>query len=62
MYPFTNETGKMKVSQAMTLLNWIAVDWNIDKLRCIPVEQKLFCWGHGDKIASRILKNSARNN
>lgn len=61
MYPFTNETGKMKVSQAMQLLDWIAIDWDL-KMRCIPIEQKMFSFGKSFRISSRILKNSARNN
>lgn len=61
MYPFTNSTGKMKVSQAMRLLNFISVDWNL-KMRCVPLEQKMLCFGNSFKAASRILKNSARNN
>lgn len=61
MYPFTNGIGKMKVSQAMQLLNLIAVDWNL-KMRCVPLEQKMLCFGNSFRVASRILKNSARNN
>lgn len=62
MYPFINDIGKTKVSQAMTLLNWITADWDLPKFGCIPAQQKLFCWGHSDRTASRILKHSARNN
>lgn len=61
MYPFTNTTGQMKVSQAMKLLNFIAVDWNLN-MRCLPEEEKMVSFGKSYKIASRILKNSARNN
>lgn len=61
MYPFTNTTGKMKVSQAMSLMNFIAVDWNL-KMRCATPEQKMLCFGKDFRIVSRILKNSARNN
>lgn len=61
MYPFTNTTGQMKVSQAMKLLNLIAVDWDL-KMRCLPNEQKLISFGKSETIASRILKNSAKNN
>lgn len=61
MYPFTQSTGKMKVSEAMKLINLIAVDWNL-KMSCIPIEQKIVSFGNSFKIASRILKNSARNN
>lgn len=61
MYPFTNCTGKMKVSEAMRLINWIAVDWD-QKVRCIPEEQKMVGFGKSFIITSRILKTSARNN
>lgn len=61
MYPFTNSTGKMKVSQAMKLMNFIAVDWS-QKMRCAPIEQKMLCFGNSFRVVSRILKNSARNN
>lgn len=61
MYPYTNTTGQMKVSQAMTLMNFIAVDWN-QKMRCDPASQKMLCFGNSFKVVSRILKHSARNN
>lgn len=61
MYPFTNTTGKMKVSQAMPLMNFIAVDWD-QRLHCNTKEQKMLCFGKSFRIVSRILNNSARNN
>jgi len=61
MYPFTNTTGQMKVSQAMPLINLIAVDWD-QKVRCLTSDQKMLSFGHSFRIVSRILNNSARNN
>ena len=61
MYPFTNTTGQMKVSQAMTLLNYIAVDWG-QRLRCNTSAQTMLSFGNSFKVCSRILKNSAKNN
>lgn len=61
MYPFINTTGQMKVSQAMELLNHIAVNWNL-KLKCSPENKKMLSFGNSYIIASRILKHSARNN
>lgn len=62
MYPFTNPSGKMKVSQAMPLMNFISNEWNLN-LVCLPSEQKMFSWGHGSfRITNRILKHSERNN
>lgn len=61
MYPFTNTIGQMKVSQAMALMNFIAVDWN-QRLRCDQAAQKMLSFGNSFKVVTRILKNSARNN
>jgi len=61
MYPFTNETGNMKVSEAMPLLNLIAADWKL-KLRCNTETKTMFFIGDSFIVAKRILKNSARNN
>lgn len=61
MYPFTNTTGQMKVSQAMPLLNFIAVDWN-QPLRCNVEKKVMLSFGKSFRIVSNILKNSARNN
>ncbi len=63
MYPFTNPIGKMKVSQAMPLLNFISHEWQLS-LVCLPAEQKMLSWGNGiaERIATRILKHSQRNN
>lgn len=61
MYPFTNTIGQMKVSQAMRLLNFIAADWQL-KMGCIPEEEKMISFKRSDVTATRILKNSARNN
>ena len=61
MYPFTNTTGQMKVSEAMRLINFIAVDWN-QRLRCNTEKQTMLSFGNSFKVCSRILKHSARNN
>lgn len=62
MYPFTNPSGKMKVSQAMPLMNIISLDWNLG-LICFPSDQKMLSWGKCSfRITSRILKHSERNN
>jgi len=61
MYPFTNAIGKMKVSQAMTLMNFIAADWD-QRLHCNSNDQKMLCFGKSFRIVYRILNNSARNN
>lgn len=61
MYPFTNQIGKMKVSHAMRLLNFIAVDYNL-KMRCTPQQDAMLSFGRSFTIAGKILKTSARNN
>lgn len=61
IYPFTNTIGKMKVSQAMKLINFISIDWHLN-IRCIPAEQKMLSFGNSFTVANRIIKNSARNN
>lgn len=60
MYPFTNQVGTMKVSQAMPIMNFIAVDWN-QRLRCTP-DHKMLSFGKSFRIVNRILVQSARNN
>lgn len=61
MYPYTHSIGKMKVSQAMPIMNLIAVDWN-QPLRCHAADQKMLCFGKSFRIVSRILNHSAKNN
>ena len=61
MYPFFTCAGKMKVSSAMPLMNFIAADWSL-KMGCLTPEQKMVSFGRSSTIAKRILKNSARNN
>lgn len=61
MYPFTNDIGKMKVSDAMPLLGIIASDWNLNMKTSAP-NGRMICMGNSFKVATRILRNSARNN
>lgn len=61
MYPFFTTTGKMKVSEAMPLLNFIAADWS-QRLQCNTKEQTMLSFGKSFTVCSRILKHSTRNN
>lgn len=67
MYPYTNDVGKMKVSQALPLLAFIASDYKLD-LKLLPVNKHkptihMVVWrGNHMKVAERILRNSQRNN
>lgn len=65
MYPFTNEIGKMKVSDALPLLGFIANDYKLDLVIIPnhPDKMHQVVWRkNAMKICTRILKNSAKNN
>ena len=65
MYPFTDQIGKMKVSQALPLIAFIAKDWKLDLSMVPEYPGKIhsMVWrGHNLRTITRILKNSARNN
>lgn len=65
MYPFTDNIGKMKVSQAIPLLSFIAKDWNLNLTQVPDYPGKIhsMVWrGPNLRTATRILKNSVRNN
>lgn len=65
MYPFTNDLGKMKVSQALPLIGFIANDWKLDLALLPDHPGKIHdvVWrGSNMRTAIRILKNSVRNN
>lgn len=66
MYPFTNDIGKMKVSKALPLLEYISAEWNLN-LAVLPNNASsngsaFISKNNAFKIAYRILKNSSRNN
>lgn len=65
MYPFTNNIGNMKVSAALPLLGFIANDWKLDLALVPDYPGKIHdvVWrGINMRTATRILKNSERNN
>ena len=66
IYPFFNDIGKMKVSQALPLLELISADYNLE-LAVLPnlnmKKQPLVLWrNNAMKTAERILRNCQRNN
>lgn len=68
MHPFCNDIGKMKVSEAIPMLGFIANDYKLDFaiLPPRPDGEKnihLAVWrGNVMKIAERIMRNSQRKN
>lgn len=67
IYPFFTDIGKMKVSEALPLLNFIASDYklNFTLVPENPNEKRihLAVWRNNHlKIAEHILRNSQRNN
>lgn len=67
IYPFFTDIGKMKVSEALPLLNFIARDYKLD-FTILPQNSNgenihLAVWRNNHlKVAERILRNSQRNN
>lgn len=68
MYPLFTDIGKMKVSEALPLLGFIATDYKLDFaiLPTRPDGEKnihLAVWRNNHlKVAERILRNSQRKN
>lgn len=67
MYPYTNDIGKMKVSEAIPLMEFISADYNLD-FAILPTNPEiknkpLFIWrNNAFKVITRILRNSQRKN
>ena len=67
MYPFFTDIGKMKVSEALPLLEFIAADYNLD-IAVLPKDPmgdnkyKAIWRRHAMRTATRILRNNQRNN
>jgi len=65
MYPFTNEIGSMKVSEALPMLGVISNDYKLELAVVSPNPQRIHqvVWRKNHmEVAKRIHKNSKRNN
>lgn len=68
IYPFLNDIGKMKVSEALPVLGIIASDWKQDfaLVPARPDGQKTIhhaVWRNNTfKVLTRIMRNNQRNN
>jgi len=67
IHPFLNDIGKMKVSEAIPVMELISADYNLD-FAVLPANpttknKPLFIWrNNAFKIITRVLRNSQRNN
>lgn len=67
MYPFINDIGNKKVSEALPHLEFLSADYNLSfaVLPDIQIGTKKYLFlsiGNPEKIMTRIIRNSERNN
>lgn len=67
IYPYTTDIGSMKVSKALSLIEFLSADYNLPLaiLPDIQIGTKKFLYlslGNPEKIIVRIIRNSERNN
>lgn len=67
MYPYPNDIGQRKVSEALPQLEFLAADYNFNftLLPNIQIGTKKFLFlslGNPEKIMIRIIRNSEKNN